>query len=58
MKSMCDKLKNLLLTLLALIMLAGFAVAVPSPDLNPDAQEAYMNAGPADEDDEYAFLFE
>ncbi len=55
---MCDKLKNLLLTLLALVMLAGFAVAIPSPDLKPDAQEAYMNAGPADEDDEYAFLFE
>jgi len=55
---MCDKIKNILLSLLLLAMLAGFAVAVPSPDLTPEAQEAYMNAGPADEDDEYAFLFE
>lgn len=55
---MSDKLKNLVLTLLLLGMLAGFAVAVPSPDLTPEAQETYMNAGPADEDDEYAFLFE
>ena len=55
---MCDKLKNVLLCLLLLAMLAGFAVAVPSPDVTPEAQQAYMNAGPADEDDEYAFLFE
>ena len=58
MKSMCNKLKNLLLTLLALCLLSGFALAVPSPDLTPEAQQAYMNAGPADEDDEYAFLFD
>ena len=55
---MCDKIKSILLSLLLLAMLAGFAVAVPSPDLTPEAQKTYMNAGPADEDDEYAFLFE
>lgn len=55
---MSDKIKNLLLTLLAAVLLVGFAVAIPSPDLKPEAQESYMNAGPAAEDDEYAFLFE
>lgn len=55
---MSEKIRNFLLTLLTLALLAGFAAAVPSPDLTPEAQEAYMNAGPADEDDEYAFLFE
>ena len=53
-----NNLKNLLLTLLAAVLLLGFAVAIPSPDLKPEAQESYMNAGPANEDDEYAFLFE
>lgn len=55
---MNDKIKNLLLTLLAVVLLVGFAVAIPSPDLKQEAQESYMNAGPADGDDEYAFLFE
>ncbi len=55
---MSDKIKNLLLTLLAVVLLVGFAVAISSPDLKQEAQESYMNAGPADEDDEYAFLFE
>lgn len=55
---MTDKLKNLLLTLLAAAMLIGLAVAVPSPNLTADAQQAYLDEGPAAEDDEYAFLFE
>lgn len=55
---MAEKIKNLLLALLCAAMLAGVAVAVPSPDIKPEAQEAYMNAGPAAEDDEYAFLFD
>ena len=55
---MSNTLKNLLLTLLAAAMLCGIALAVPSPDLTPEAQDAYMEEGPADVDDEYAFLFE
>jgi len=55
---MQSKIKSILLSLLLLAMLTGFAAAIPSPDLTPEAQEAYMNAGPATEDDEYAFLFE
>lgn len=55
---MRNTLKNLLLLLLALAMLAGLAVAVPAPDLTPEAQTAYMNEGPANEDDEYDFLFD
>lgn len=55
---MRDGLKNLLLSLLVLALLAGLAVAVPSPDVTPEAQTAYMNEGPADIDDEYAFLFD
>lgn len=55
---MSDKLKNVLLSLLALALLAGFAVAVPSPDLTAAAQQSYLDEGPAAENDEYAFLFE
>ena len=55
---MSNTLKNLLFSLLALVMLCGFALAIPSPDLTQDAQNAYMDEGPADVDDEYAFLFE
>lgn len=55
---MSNTLKNLLLSLLALVMLAGLTVAMPSPDLSDETAEAYMNAGPATEDDEYAFLFD
>lgn len=55
---MRDWLKNLLLSLLVLCMLCGLAAAVSSPDVTPQAQQAYMNEGPADVDDEYAFLFD
>lgn len=55
---MRDTVKNLLLSLLAIVMLCGFALAIPSPDLTPEAQENYLNEGPTTEDDEYAFLFE
>lgn len=55
---MHDIMKNLLLSLLVLAMLLGLAVAVPAPDVTPEAGLAYMNEGPADADDEYAFLFD
>ena len=55
---MSDKMKNILLSLLTLVLLAAFALAVPSPELTKDAQDAYMDQGPASVDDEYAFLFE
>lgn len=55
---MRNTLKNLLLSLLVLGMLLGLALAVPAPDVTPQAQQAYMNEGPADADDEYAFLFD
>ena len=48
---------NLLLTLLAVLLLVGFAWAVPSPAITPEAEEAHMNMG-VEEDDPYAFLFE
>lgn len=47
--------KNILLTVLAVLMLIGFAAAVPSPSITEEAREAHMNEGL---DDEYAFLFE
>ena len=55
---MRDQIKNLLLALLALVMLAGFALAVPSPELTEETRQTYLDEGPADADDEYAFLFE
>ena len=55
---MSNTLKNALLTLLALALLFGAALAFTSPDLTREAQDAYMDEGPADVDDEYAFLFE
>lgn len=53
-----SNLKNVLLSLLALAMLCGLALAIPSPDLTQDTQSAYMDEGPANVDDEYAFLFD
>ena len=47
--------KNILLTVLAALMLIGFAAAVPSPSITEEAREAHMNEGL---DDEYAFLFD
>ncbi len=49
--------KNLLLTLLALLMLCAFSLAVPLGSLTDEARASYMNA-PVDDDDEYAFLFD
>lgn len=46
--------KNILLTVLAALMLIGFAAAVPSPSITEEAKEAHMNEGV---DDEYAFLY-
>lgn len=34
--------KNILLTVLAVLMLAGFAAAVPSPSITDEAYDAYM----------------
>lgn len=47
--------KNILLTVLAALMLVGFAAAMTSPSITEEAREAHMNEG---FDDEYAFLFE
>ena len=47
--------KNILLTVLAALMLIGFAAAVPSPSITEEAREAHMNEGL---DDEYAFLYD
>ena len=47
--------KNILLTVLAALMLIGFAAAVPSPSITEEAREAHMNEGV---EDEYAFLFD
>ena len=55
---MSAKIKNILLTLLALLMLCGFAVAVPLGSITDEAQDAYMDLAPADADDEFAFLFD
>ena len=46
-------MKNLLLTLLALAMLAGFALAVPGGYIAETAQEAYTETFG---DEEYDFL--
>ncbi len=47
--------KNILLTVLAVLLLVGFAAAIPSPSITEEARQAHMNEGV---DDEYAFLFE
>ena len=47
--------KNILLTVLAALMLVGFAAALVSPSITPEAREAHMNEGV---DDEYAFLLD
>ena len=52
---MNEKIKNALMTLLALLLLAGFASAVPSGTITPSAQKQYLEQGV---DDEYAFLFD
>lgn len=52
---MNEKIKNALMTLLALLLLAAFAAAVPSGAITPSAQRQYLEQGV---DDEYAFLFD
>lgn len=52
---MTGKVKNVLLTLLALALLVCFAAAVPSGALTTQAQREYLEQGV---DDEYAFLFD
>ena len=54
---MSAKVKNILLTLLSLLMLAAFAAAVPYPVVTEEAEDAYWQQS-ASEDDEYAFLFD
>ena len=51
------KIKNILLTLLALALLAAYAAAIPSPAITPEAADAYWNQSVSG-DDEYAFLFD
>ncbi len=46
-------MKNLLLTLLGLVLLAGFALAVPSGDISDSAIEMYEET---EENEEYDFL--
>ena len=46
-------MKNLLLTLLALVLLAGFALAVPSGDISDSAAGMYEETKA---DDEFDFL--
>lgn len=48
-------LSEILLTLLTVALLVGFAFAVPHPAITDDALEAYMNDGAA-VDDDYDFL--
>ena len=52
---MTEKVKNALLTLLALALLVFFAAASPSGALSTQAQREYLEQGV---DDEYAFLFD
>ena len=46
-------MKNVLLTLLALVLLAGFALAVPSGDISDSAMEMYEET---EGNDEFDFL--
>ena len=47
--------KNILLTVIAALLLVGFAAGLPSPSITDEARQAHMNEGV---EDEYAFLFE
>lgn len=47
--------KNILLTVLTVLMLVGFAAVMTSPSITEEARQAHMNEGV---DDEYAFLFD
>ncbi len=47
--------KNILLTVLTVLLLVAFAVGTPSPSITEEARNAHMNEGV---EDEYAFLFE
>lgn len=49
-------LSEILLTLLTVALLVGFAFAVPHPAITDEALEAYMNDDAA-ADDDYDFLF-
>lgn len=46
--------KNILLTVIAVILLVAFAAGIPSPSITEEARQTHMNEGV---DDEYAFLF-
>ncbi len=47
--------KNILLTVLTVLLLVAFAAGTPSPSITEEARNAHMNEGV---EDEYAFLFE
>ena len=53
---MSDRIRNVILTVLAAVLLAGFAFAVPSAAIREEAAERYMQN--VDAEDEYAFLFD
>lgn len=50
-------LVNILLTVLAILLLIGYAFAIPHPALTDEALDLYMNDD-ASADDEYDFLFD
>ena len=50
--------KNVVLTVMTLAILLGLVLAVPLGTLTDEAQARYLEAGPADPEDEYAFLFD
>lgn len=53
---MKNRVKNVLWTVAAVLMLFAFAAAVPLGSLTTQAQRAYLDEAPVD--DEYSFLFE
>ena len=54
---MHKRLINILLTVLAVLLLIGYAFAIPHPALTDEALDSYMNDD-ASADDEYDFLFD
>lgn len=50
-------LVNILLTVLAILLLIGYAFAIPHPALTDEALDSYMNDD-ASADNEYDFLFD
>jgi len=53
---MKSRAKNVLWTITAVLLLFAFAAAVPLGSLTTEAQRAYLDEAPVD--DEYGFLFD